>query len=298
MLKCLFLLWLFPGITFGDEIKLMTWNTFMLPWPVRSSHQEMRTQAMEDFLRRSEFDVIFLQEAFTSRFQRTLETALKEKYPHSFRPEKKPGLFPFLGPGLMVLSKFPLKAVDHVYFDQCASFDCFASKGAHLVELTLPSGKKLQVTNTHMQAGTRYTDIRKLQLDQIRKMMNDHKRKSVPQLLVGDLNIDPALGDEFTGTLALLRMNPVKHELFLQAPPAKAPVSQKIKDFFSAGYEVTCLKDNKGSRPKLIDHVLYFEPDQEIRFMNDQILFPEFDLKGKPCALSDHRPRVVTLKVQ
>jgi hypothetical protein len=75
------------------------------------------------------------------------------------------------------------------------------------------------------------------------------------------------------------------------------PNLEGIRNFFSAGFVVTCLKEGDESSPKLLDHVLYLENKQKIIFKDDQIIFPEFELKGKMCPLSDHHPRVVTLEI-
>ncbi len=216
--------------------------------------------------------------------------------------KKNFSLTPFIGPGLPAFSKYPLNAIDHLYYNECDTADCYATKGVQLLELTLPSGKRIQIANTHMQSGSRYSHIRKVQLEQIKKLLEKNKKSSIPQLLVGDLNIDSHIGNEFNGTLATLQMNPIK-QLMQETPPATdetpedAPVMERIKDFFSAGFTVTCLKEGNDAHPKLVDHVLYFENDQHLVFKNDQIIFPEFNLKGKTCPLSDHRPRVVTLEI-
>ncbi|MES2527815.1 MAG: endonuclease/exonuclease/phosphatase family protein [Bdellovibrionota bacterium] len=304
MWKYLLLLLLVPQFSIAEELKIMTWNTYMLPKPIKSSHQKQRSHAIADLLKKSDYDLVFLQEAFSPFFRRTLKHALKTKYPYYKRLKKKFGLYPIMGPGLIAYSKFPMEQIDHVYYNKCSKADCHASKGVQLLEVTLPSGKRIQVANTHMQSGSdqKEAGIRSHQLDQVRKLLKDNNKSAVPQILVGDLNINSYKGTEFENTLAMLQMNQIMNDVVEQTEPEETsvetkPVIERIRDFFSAGFAVTCLKEGNESSPKLLDHVLYLEHDQKITFKDDQIIFPEFELKGKMCPLSDHRPRVVTLEI-
>ncbi len=304
MWKYLFVLLLLPQFSIAEELKLMTWNTYMLPKPIKNSHQKQRSHAIADLLKNSDYDVIFLQEAFSPYFRRTVKNSLEKKYPHYKRLKKKFGIYPIMGPGLVAFSKYPMKQIDHVYYNKCDKADCHASKGVQLLEITLPSGKKIQVANTHMQSGRdqKQAEIRSHQLGQVRRLLKDNKQDSVPQLLVGDLNIDSYKGTEFEGSLAMLEMNPISSRLNEPADPEATftevkPIIERIREFFSAGFAVTCLKEGNESSPKLLDHVLYLENDQKLTFKDDQITFPEFKLKDKMCPLSDHRPRVVVLEI-
>jgi len=304
MLKLIFLLLLIPQFSFAEEIKLLTWNVYMLPKPIKNSHQKSRTQAIAHFLKNSDYDVIFLQEAFSPGFRRSLKKVIDTEYPYYARLKKKFGVYPFMGPGLVAYSKFPMTKVDHVYYDKCKGADCHASKGVQLVEITLPSGKKLQVANTHMQSGTNHFSTRRRQLDQIRELLKENKSASIPQLLVGDLNIDSSKGDDFEESLDLLNMFPVANEIVAKPehiPAAhdeeKAPFIERIRDFFTAGFEASCIKEGKDPHPKLLDHVLYLDTDNQITFKNDEVLSPEFMVKEKSCPMSDHKPRLVTLEI-
>ncbi len=304
MWKYLLLLLLVPQFSIAEELKLMTWNTYMLPKPIKSSHQKQRTHAIADLFQTADYDVIFLQEAFSPYFRRHLKAKLKQKYPYYKRLKKKFGIYPIMGPGLVAFSKYPMEQIDHVYYNKCSKADCHASKGVQLVEITLPSGKKIQVANTHMQSGSdqKEAGIRSHQLAQVRKLLKENDDPSIPQLLVGDLNINSFKGTEFENTLVMLQMNQISmqnnEEPAPEAPTAEVkPILERLKEFFSAGFAVSCLKEGNESSPKLLDHVLYLEHDQKITFKDDQIIFPEFELKGKMCPLSDHRPRVVKIEI-
>ena len=297
MMKFIFLLFLLPTLAGADELKLMTWNVYMLPKPIKNSHQKTRTHAIAENLLNSDYDVIFLQEAFSGYFRRTLKEKLRAKYPYYHKTKKKFGIYPFMGPGLVAFSRYPMKKVDHVYYKDCTGPDCYASKAVQLVEITLPSGKTLQVANTHLQAGQSQEkqDIRKSQLNQIREFLLENKKSGTPQLLVGDLNIDAMKGEEFAVSLNTLAMKVGFDEAEIE--PDK-PIRERLANFFTAGFLANCLKEDEDHNPKLLDHVLYIDYDKRLTFKHDEVANPEFILKGKSCPLSDHKPRVVTLQLR
>lgn len=299
-MKTLFLLLLLPTLALAEDLRILTWNVFMLPKPIKSSRQKERTKEIANYFQDSEADVIFLQEAFSGGFRKHIESSLQEKYPHSLQMKKKRGLLPIFGPGLMVLAKYPLKEIALDYYDKCSSFDCYASKGVHLIELTLPSGKKVQIANTHMQAGRgeKKEKIRHLQLMQIQDLLGKNLQPGVPQLLVGDLNIDAISGDEFKTSLVQLGMEPsLKGFSFSEdeSEEERQKLSDRIKNFVTSGFEAGCLKAGT-TNPKLVDHVLYFDLDRKIRVVDDQVLNPTFMVEEKSCPLSDHKPRFVRLE--
>ena len=309
MLKYIFILLLIPTLSFAEEIRLMTWNVFMLPKPIKNSHQKVRSEYIGEYLWSSDYDVIFLQEAFSGGFRKTVNKHLMGRYHYTSRLKKKKVIYPFMNPGLVAYSKYPMKDIDHVYFDKCGKADCHSSKGAHLMEIELPSGKQIQIANTHMQSGgqEKYREIRKRQLEQIQEMMKRNKKPGVPQLLVGDLNVDAIKGNEFSSTLDALGMNSVGETfqpLFAKDDSdtdsesnEKKPLSERISDFFSAGFAADCIKEQGEANHKLLDHVLYLDLDQKMKFTSDIIGNPEFNLKGKSCPLSDHKPRIVTIEI-
>lgn len=311
MLKLIFILLLIPQLSIAEEIRLMTWNVFMLPKPIKNSHQKLRSEAIGEYVWMSDYDVVFMQEAFSGGFRKTIHKQLMGRYHYMSRLKKKKGLWPFMNPGLVAYSKFPMKAVDHVYFDKCDRADCYSSKGAHLLEIELPSGKYIQIANTHLQAGgaDKFKLIRKRQLEQISEMMKENKKPGVPQILVGDLNVDSIKGTEFRSTLDALGMSSVREgaQMLLAnndteietevTQPERKPISERIQDFFSAGFAAPCIKEDNEANHKLLDHVLYLDLDQRMKFTADIIGNPEFQLKGKSCPLSDHKPRIVTIEI-
>lgn len=71
----------------------------MLPKPIKNSKQKQRSHAIADLLLKSDYDIIFLQEAFSPYFRRIVKNAIEVKYPYYKRLKKKFGLYPIMGQG-------------------------------------------------------------------------------------------------------------------------------------------------------------------------------------------------------
>jgi endonuclease/exonuclease/phosphatase family metal-dependent hydrolase len=82
----------------------------------------------------------------------------------------------------------PLKYVSHIVYKNITGVDRMAEKGCVLVEAEL-DGIRFQIAGTHLQAGD--DDARNKELPEIRDgIIVPHASDGVPQLLVGDMNID------------------------------------------------------------------------------------------------------------
>jgi endonuclease/exonuclease/phosphatase family metal-dependent hydrolase len=259
---------LFPTAQ-ASELRLLSFNTYMLPRPIKKSLQGVRAEAIAHALKSSDYDIIVLQEAFTPWFRRTIRRELAASYPHRHYLAKRVSRRLF-GSGLYLLSKYPFKVIDYTFFNSCGGADCYADKGAVLIEAHLPSGVRFQLVNTHLQAIESLGHVRLKQLAQIKKMLTRHAKNNVPQILVGDLNID-VTEPEFEEGLALLGMGhaqlvgPITHTNARVGPcfPGSAKDPEWVDHFWSndAGVNKTSVM-----RVKVID----------------------FKHAGRECPASDH----------
>ena len=173
----------------GRELRVLSYNIQMLPrWIAHMGHGPVkRAKLIPEKLIADSIDVIVFQEAFDKRCMRIMRRLLEPHYPHAAGPanDKKFGIK--LNSGVMIFSKKPLKVLDSVDFTECEKEDCFARKGALLVELDW-QGQPVQIMGTHMEAGGSQT-LKAGQYIEILGMMRKHTRSGVPQLLTGDFNI-------------------------------------------------------------------------------------------------------------
>lgn len=256
----------------AEELKVLTWNVFMLPKPIKFSHQNERTSFIVDHIAKSDYDVVFLQEAFMGSFHRKLRQKTSDVFPFQYYLGKKlisPTIF---GSGVYVLSKYPIVETKRTYFKNCAVADCFASKGALFVTIQLPSGKKINFISTHMQAGQfpKRSRIRMKQLHQIRELIDQHHADEIPIVLLGDMNID-AKHEDFSKALEMLDMESLPLEGDLDV---------------TSGFPTVCYKTILDGT-KWVDHILTGK-SQAIRVTDKKALALTRDIQNRQCPLSDH----------
>ena len=266
-LKTLLLL-VFSSTAMAADFSILSWNLYMLPKPIKFSQQSHRTKIIPRQLQTNNSDIMFFQEAFTSGIRNEIRNVLQKNYPYSYYLGRNLKRRQVLGSGVFIVSRRPFRVLDLVYFNRCASADCFASKGAVLIETTSVSGKIVQFVNTHMQAIEEYGAIRIHQLRQIRQMMNNHIRPGIPQILVGDLNID-SHEREFSEGQNIMKMN------YTELEGAERQTSR-----------VTVCRHDKTQKDEWIDHV-WVDKNYHVEHSMEVKVF-DFEYKGLNCPSSDH----------
>lgn len=271
---------------FSEEIKILTWNVFMIPKPINFSKQRARTPLIIEKLKTGHYDIILLQEAFRSKFQSELKKNLSDTHPFQGNLKKGKNILHVLNSGLYIASKYPFSILGKSYFNSCVHSDCFASKGVLLVELSLPSGKKIQIATTHMQAwedeGAK--KVRTDQLFVIKDLFTSNQKENIPQILIGDLNIDGLLKDEFEKAIDLMGMSPT-------------PLTGELKA--TNGFKNDCYKTpGDGEKAEWLDH-LWLKTNKSNAVIKNMVAIPmKGILKNKSdCPLSDHHAVEATLVI-
>lgn len=259
----------------AEDVKLLSWNIFMLPKPIKFSHQKERTDLIIKEINNSDFDLIILQEAFAGEFQKKVKKNASKKFPHQYYLKRQNGSLTVYGSGVYYLSRFPINVLKETYFSECAKADCFASKGSPLVEVSLPSGKKIQVASTHLQAGhnDQSSEIRFKQLTQIQMMMLPSIRMGVPQFLIGDLNIDALHGTDYQKALKHLNMT-------------SGPLEGDLQ--YTNGYPIDCYEKPGDDQKEWIDHIFLFQNNVNVQVASKKVRPFNGMINNKECPLSDH----------
>ena len=268
------LFFLVSSMTHAEELKILSWNIFMIPKPVNMTYQKERSVQIVEQLKNSTYDILFFQEAFAASARKRLMKNLSQNYPHMIVTSgKKFGTLQ--SSGLMVFSKHPARKIAEKVFRDCTKSDCLARKSALLVEIDLPSGKKFQFINTHLQAWSTPAaiEVRRKQLMDIQQLLSQYKLPGVPQYLVGDLNVDGLIPDEFQSSLALLSMEASRLTGDIQT---------------TNGFKVGCYKiPGSETQGEWLDH-LWFDPKENHKPSLSRVIPMYGDVKGKLCPLSDH----------
>ena len=176
----------------------MTWNGFGAGQSVRAffewkgaadPHRFEHPQLMAAV---SEVDVLCIQEVFLSESERFFE---RLPHPHKVRDHNRTSLFPLYltGSGLGIASRLPfLKRAIRFFPPPHQGADRFAHKGMFHVRLRLAEEASLDVINCHLQSGVgrRAAAVRKRQLGELRRFVDDVARVDGAVVVCGDLNID------------------------------------------------------------------------------------------------------------
>jgi endonuclease/exonuclease/phosphatase family metal-dependent hydrolase len=175
-------------VTDTSAIRIMTYNIKMLPRILTYIHHKpvKRARIIPQYLIAENVDVIVLEETFDYRADMILKRKLRKTYPYIYGPANKKGGGTMFSSGVMILSKYPMTDLEEIKFKSCSGDDCWARKGAMLVELTA-KGHTIQCMGTHLQAGGT-AQIKRDQYTQIAAMLERHARAGVPQILGGDYN--------------------------------------------------------------------------------------------------------------
>lgn len=186
----------------GKHLKVLSWNIYMLPKMVVRKGKRDRAHAIVEELRKSDFDVIVFQEAFLPAARSIIGEGLKDMFPYQYGPANNSKSI-LTNSGVWVLSKTEMKVLDEIRFRQCATWDCYARKGAIMLE-GVWNGKKFQLLGTHLQADG-YDEIRQKQMNQIYiELLAEYREEGVPQLICGDLNTEQAMKEYYCEMLTCL----------------------------------------------------------------------------------------------
>lgn len=178
-----------PRWSSSNELKILSWNIYMLPYISLFNDNDKRAKAIAERLSGSDYHIIVFQEAFSRKCRNILSRNLMAAFPYQYGPVNDARFSLRTNSGLWIVSKFPLKQLDQVEFSKSAGYDAVARKGAVLFEGSF-KGSRFQLLATHLQAMDSQA-LRELQCREIREhLLNPYFQKNVPQFLCGDFNID------------------------------------------------------------------------------------------------------------
>lgn len=177
----------------GTAVQVVSWNIQMLPNALGlfsaalRKKQRIRAPWIITHCIEASYDVIVFQEVFDRDIKRQLKKELKEAYPYQVNTRRTKGRL--TSNGIFIVSRIPMKYVDHVIYEKGAHEDAWAAKGCTLVEVE-KKGHKFQIAGTHLQSGSSEAaeKHRGLQYQDIRNLLDKHLDKTIPVLVMGDMN--------------------------------------------------------------------------------------------------------------
>lgn len=185
------------------NLKILSWNIYMLPTIVPKKGKRERAYSIVDNLKKSDFDIIVFQEAFLPAARKIISEGLRTLYPFTYGPANSGGFTIRVNSGVWVISKLPLKILNTTQFKDCTGNDCFARKGAMLLQ-GVWNGSPFQILGTHLQADG-FDKIREKQMDQIyNELLAENKKEGVPQIICGDMNTEKEMNEHYCKMLDCL----------------------------------------------------------------------------------------------
>ena len=168
--------------------------------------------------------------------------------------------------GIMILSKHPMKYVDHIIYEAAEGYDVATNKGCILVEIDI-NGKKWHVAGTHLQASGQH--IRDQQYKQIKnEIIYPYLKDDLPFLLAGDLNTEKG-SVPYSNMLSLFKLNSSD---ILDDRPFTSDTTNSWK------YSGDC---------KQIDYILHDLPEK-FKINKHYIIRPTMIFENKKMDLADH----------
>lgn len=255
------------------KVKILTWNIQMLPRAFSGfsgslrKAQAIRLPWIVKYLKNSDYDVVVLEELFDKRITKKLTSELQSSFPYQYKPQKK-GAFKTTN-GICILSKHPMELVGTIFFKDKKGIDAMASKGCVMVEVFV-KGLTFQLLSTHLQAGNKHQMVREKQLMQtFKELISKNKKPNVPQVFVGDFNID-YFEEHYPTLLRIINMQ-------------DALVLEERK--FTYDTENTWKTEKQ---PRKLDYIFFDKRFPILKASHVKIIRPKGEHNGKPMDYADH----------
>lgn len=197
----------------NSTIKLLTFNTQLLPALISQNKPEQRAIGIADFIIRRKYDIVCLQEVFAQGSRNELVKRLKDEYPYMV--VRSGGQLLGEGSGLFVASKLPILKYKFYPFNNGIGSDAWCQKGLLSIKFDLSAlvpNRSLFVHTTHLQSNPdgslpwllsgvgieKAIEVREEQLKMIRKILdtcitneqeNGQSLENISMILCGDFHI-------------------------------------------------------------------------------------------------------------
>jgi len=173
-------------------MKILSWNIAFLPEIMNKyKNSAMRLNAIKKLITYINPDIICLQEVFSSESRKVLSDFLKDKYYITLSPRT---MF-ILNGGLLLASKYPIKAVDYVVFKNRIGEDALCQKGV-LYAMIEYKRKYINIFNTHLNNDTPIFCMNREMIPEVKKnQLNEYLKFVYNKLYNTNININILTGD-------------------------------------------------------------------------------------------------------
>lgn len=140
----------------NNKIKLLTYNIFLRPPPVKNNENDWKDERLNDFISLLDnFDIVCLQEmfgTFTSRRQTLIKLSSNLGFFYHYEIPQ-PSFFSknIIDGGLLIISRFPIIETEFRPYTYSVLECIFGQKGCLYVKIKIKESN-LIIINTHLQA--------------------------------------------------------------------------------------------------------------------------------------------------
>ena len=204
-----------PARLDSTELTVTTFNVWGLPRWINGA-SDARYQKIASAVEDLKSDVVLYQEVWTKQsFGELAGLASRSGCPWWTASARNRGTF--LGQnGLLTLSKYPIVCSEVRHFNEARLPDSLMHKGALKTTLELPSGKRVNVWNVHLQEGN-CLEVRSNQVHELVRWIRRSDDGQIADIVGGDFNFT-ADSPEFAHFVAAI--GPSVHQIAGEAPVA------------------------------------------------------------------------------
>lgn len=165
------------------SFRLLCLNTWMIPFLRRMANTRSRLIGKNS----QDYDFVMLQEVFNRRQRGIITKEINREARFENRYQTTP--LSRINSGLFNLSKYKIVSSSFKRFSRCGGAQCWSGKGVLHTRVRLPNNAELDIYNTHLQPFNSGESIRKTQMLEVLRLIeqtNDGKRAVI---LTGDFNV-------------------------------------------------------------------------------------------------------------
>jgi endonuclease/exonuclease/phosphatase family metal-dependent hydrolase len=195
--------------THGGQLKIITWNIYMLPHYWIHTGQLKRAARIAEALKTQDADVVVFEEAFDRKSRAILRAGLRDSFPYESGDPRK-AVWWKANCGVWIMSKVPIEVVKQIFYKEARGSDRLASKGAIMVE-GKKNGVTFQLVGTHLQSdlnsGRDVQPVRNRQYAELRKeLLEPYAKDNIPQFVAGDFNTIRADTTSYSKMVSTLKL--------------------------------------------------------------------------------------------
>lgn len=271
----------------ADTIRILTLNIFCRPCPICSyalgDRKTERIKMFVKYLSRHFFDIVCLQEMFSSLSNGRINFFLKETRKLGFLyhlKSEKQSFFKF-DSGLLIISRFPIIDFDFSPFLSFSGYESFVEKGVLYARILHENNHVLHVFTTHFQSKNN-PQVKRKQIKQLGNFILKNVKEGSNIIVTGDFNIEAVTEKEdYEDLMESIGLGKYKVDDVVFS------VNKKHENTTLGHGQIFPNNKSFGIVKKRLDYIFCVEMDKRIK-INDSGILKLSDENNDQLVISDH----------